>query len=119
MGVGPSPSGEGQGGKKFRVLSTGETLGRCLACSRASIGPVFWTGNRRSLALPPLRDDLAAACTSRLQAAAPFVGRTAKETISVVVRSEERRVGKEGVSTCSSRWSPDHSKNKTNKKHNN
>src|SRR3546814_18629596 len=23
-------------------------------------------------------------------------------------RSEERRVGKEGVSTCSSRWSPDH-----------
>src|SRR3546814_11247720 len=26
-------------------------------------------------------------------------------------RSEERRVGKEGVSTCSSRWSPDHSKN--------
>src|SRR3546814_10025263 len=88
MGVGPSPAGEGQGGKKFRVLSTGETLGRCLACSRASIGPVFWTGNRRSLALPPLRDDLAAACTSRLQAAAPFVGRTAKETISVVVRPD-------------------------------
>src|SRR3546814_1018517 len=24
------------------------------------------------------------------------------------VRSEERRVGKEGVSTCRSRWSPDH-----------
>src|SRR3546814_20343677 len=30
-----------------------------------------------------------------------------------VVRSEERRVGKECVSTCRSRWSPDHStKNK-------
>src|SRR3546814_15555433 len=28
-------------------------------------------------------------------------------------RSEERRVGKEGVSTCRSRWSPDHK----NKKH--
>src|SRR3546814_15587048 len=27
-------------------------------------------------------------------------------------RSEERRVGKEGVSTCRSRWSPDHSKKK-------
>src|SRR3546814_15848099 len=27
-------------------------------------------------------------------------------------RSEERRVGKECVSTCSSRWSPDHSKKK-------
>src|SRR3546814_20876690 len=25
-----------------------------------------------------------------------------------VARSEERRVGKEGVSTCRSRWSPDH-----------
>src|SRR3546814_14253099 len=32
-------------------------------------------------------------------------------------RSEERRVGKECVSTCRSRWSPDHStkKNKLNK----
>src|SRR3546814_12108701 len=28
------------------------------------------------------------------------------------LRSEERRVGKECVSTCSSRWSPDHSKKK-------
>src|SRR3546814_19127941 len=27
-------------------------------------------------------------------------------------RSEERRVGKEGVSTCRSRWSPSHEKNK-------
>src|SRR3546814_21052124 len=31
-------------------------------------------------------------------------------------RSEERRVGKEGVSTCKFRWSPYHSK-KNNKKH--
>src|SRR3546814_15786286 len=31
------------------------------------------------------------------------------------VRSDERRVGKEGVSTCGSRWSPYHSK-KTKKK---
>src|SRR3546814_20776045 len=29
-------------------------------------------------------------------------------------RPEERRVGKECVSTCRSRWSPDHSKKKTN-----
>src|SRR3546814_21167569 len=29
------------------------------------------------------------------------------------VRSEERRVGKECVSTCRSRWSPDHYKKKT------
>src|SRR3546814_2448561 len=30
-----------------------------------------------------------------------------------MMRSEERRVGKEGVSTCRSRWLPDHKKNKT------
>src|SRR3546814_12672147 len=29
-----------------------------------------------------------------------------------LTRSEERRVGKECVSTCRSRWSPDHSKKK-------
>src|SRR3546814_12754424 len=32
--------------------------------------------------------------------------------ISHADRSEERRVGKEGVSTVRSRWSPDHSKKK-------
>src|SRR3546814_20175839 len=31
-------------------------------------------------------------------------------------RSAERRVGKECVSTCRSRWSPDHSKKKKNRK---
>src|SRR3546814_11623861 len=31
-------------------------------------------------------------------------------------RSEERRVGTECVSTCRSRWSPDHEKEKTRKK---
>src|SRR3546814_14296002 len=31
-------------------------------------------------------------------------------------RSEERRVGKGGVSTCRSRWSPCHSKTKNKKK---
>src|SRR3546814_4975372 len=30
------------------------------------------------------------------------------KVIAVVVRSEERRVGKECVSTCRSRWSPYH-----------
>src|SRR3546814_19985458 len=32
------------------------------------------------------------------------------------LRSEERRVRKECVSTCRSRWAPDHSKKKKNKK---
>src|SRR3546814_16209879 len=35
------------------------------------------------------------------------------------VGSEERRVGKECVSTCRSRWSPYHSKQQTNNTHNN
>src|SRR3546814_13326961 len=34
--------------------------------------------------------------------------------LSVVFRSEERRVGKECVSTCSYRWSPYHSNKKNN-----
>src|SRR3546814_11433123 len=33
-----------------------------------------------------------------------------------MVRSEERRVGKECVSTCRSRWAPDHEKKKTRTK---
>src|SRR3546814_15458360 len=34
-------------------------------------------------------------------------------------RSEERRVGKECVSTCRSRWSPDHENKKTKNQRNN
>src|SRR3546814_15697125 len=35
-----------------------------------------------------------------------------------LLRSEERRVGKECVSTCRSRWSPYHQKKKLTKHHN-
>src|SRR3546814_18354366 len=38
-------------------------------------------------------------------------------TLRLGIRSEERRVGKECVSTCRSRWPPSHKKNKT--RHNN
>src|SRR3546814_11991124 len=31
-----------------------------------------------------------------------------RNTVAGAIRSEERRVGKECVSTCRSRWSPDH-----------
>src|SRR3546814_16729089 len=37
------------------------------------------------------------------------------ETASSVLRSEERRVGKECVSTCRFRWSPSHYKKKNTK----
>src|SRR3546814_16678058 len=39
-----------------------------------------------------------------------FVGLSPE--LSVIRRSEERRVGKEWVSTCRSRWSPEHLKKK-------
>src|SRR3546814_19496226 len=41
-------------------------------------------------------------------------GRTVCPAPALFQRSEERRVGKECVSTCRSRWSPDHSKKTTN-----
>src|SRR3546814_13856168 len=50
--------------------------------------------------------------TTRTSASAPptrnrFAGFTSRW---ITPRSEERRVGKECVSTCRSRWSPDHQK---------
>src|SRR3546814_12192051 len=42
-------------------------------------------------------------------------GRDLLEKIGFEGRSEERRVGKECVSTCRSRWSPYHSKKQRNK----
>src|SRR3546814_15102291 len=39
-------------------------------------------------------------------------GEVLRDTAVVTRRSEERRVGKEGVSTCRSRWSPYHEKKK-------
>src|SRR3546814_16029158 len=37
-----------------------------------------------------------------------FIDLTPAESSEFAARSEERRGGKEGVSTCSSRWSPEH-----------
>src|SRR3546814_21116648 len=42
-----------------------------------------------------------------------FLGSNSLGSTVVESRSEERRVGKECVSTCRSRWSPYHSKKKT------
>src|SRR3546814_19072790 len=50
-----------------------------------------------------------------------YVGKKLKTLVfedltRVAERSEERRGGKECVSTCRSRWSPDHEKNKKKRK---
>src|SRR3546814_14501343 len=37
--------------------------------------------------------------------------------MAAILSTEERRVGKEGVSTCRSRWSPSHSKKKQQSEH--
>src|SRR3546814_20248810 len=44
-----------------------------------------------------------------------FRTESGKPGMSDPYRSEERRVGKKCVSTCNSRWAPDHLKKKTNK----
>src|SRR3546814_321105 len=50
----------------------------------------------------------------RLDGAVPTRARTSASHLfrASIIRSEERRVGKECVSTCRSRWSPYHSKKK-------
>src|SRR3546814_11938675 len=50
--------------------------------------------------------------------AAPFAGPYASSALFRDRRSEERRVGKECVSTCRSRWSPSHSKTKYHNSYN-
>src|SRR3546814_19751294 len=57
-------------------------------------------------AMRATKDNLARFETQRAQLEAARPDRRAR-------RSEERRVGKECVSTCRSRWSPDHSKTTT------
>src|SRR3546814_13468327 len=67
-----------------------------------------FAGNIRRL----IGDDEAVACNERGNAA----DRRSVVECGNVLRSEERRVGKECVSTCRSRWSPYHSKKNINNK---
>src|SRR3546814_19502091 len=69
--------------------------------------------------------DLHAALPRQKHAAGHYPGRNrlsgtyltaAHQPGAAYTRSEERRVGKECVSTCRSRWSPYHEKKKANRK---
>src|SRR3546814_12180485 len=65
--------------------------------------------------LATMIDDMGLAVCGIADTADEAVAMAAQHRPDVVlmdVRSEERRVGKECVSTCSSRWSPFHSKKK-------
>src|SRR3546814_1215906 len=55
-----------------------------------------------------LHDRLATFAAGRASFRAPPLKVSAIGTFIALTRSEERRVGKECVSTCSSRWSPYH-----------
>src|SRR3546814_3706316 len=48
-----------------------------------------------------------------------LAAQAADDDVDAARRSEERRVGKECVSTCRSRWAPYHLKNKTSKQQSN
>src|SRR3546814_17710856 len=66
--------------------------------------------------LPDLGRDARAEYLSRHITGAMFMDLAElRDTANPLPRSEERRVGKEGVSTCRTRWWPFHSKKKKNK----
>src|SRR3546814_13539417 len=52
----------------------------------------------------------------RVEGRPPLAGHGLFQAGVIEVRSDERRGGKEGVSTCRSRWSPNPKKKKKNKK---
>src|SRR3546814_11937369 len=60
-----------------------------------AVGLVVGDGNR-----------VTARTAAQLRAVAGPVARQARSPFQFIARSEERRVGKECVSTCRSRWSP-------------
>src|SRR3546814_18429575 len=74
---------------------------------------------RRVLFRSPFRGEDSEACSGRARASslksAPLPKPVCAELVEALpfFRSEERRVGKECVRTCRSRWSPYHEKKKT------
>src|SRR3546814_21002875 len=95
--------------------------------TRLSISNEPWTGMgmpRNQILLVDDDPKLLRVLTLRLEAEGYGVIATASgeealqrlDNVRPQMRSEERRVGKECVSTCRSRWSPYHSKKKSNNK---
>src|SRR3546814_11909912 len=82
--------------------------GERLRLALQELGPLFVKfgqvlSTRRDL-LPP---DIADALALLQDRVAPFPGEPAESAVEAALTSEERRVGKECVSTCRSRWAPD------------
>src|SRR3546814_12071135 len=64
-------------------------------------------------AMARLGDDLAIVSAAMILGTLAETAPPIRELVAPWIRSEERRVGKECVSTCRSRWSPHHKKKKT------
>src|SRR3546814_17754551 len=88
---------------KIKAMKTVETLNE---------------GLKREYRLTITAKDIDARVDDEVKAIAPTVrmpGFRPGKVPPNLIRSEERRVGKECVSTCRSRWSPFHKKKKTRK----
>src|SRR3546814_18919557 len=93
------------------------TMGRranllfCTAAIWVAVAPPAFAQDRPPEALPDAaeaNDDGAIVVTARRREERLADVPTAASVIDITSRSEERRVGKECVSTCRSRWSPYH-----------
>src|SRR3546814_18105079 len=103
--------------------------GDALLVARVDEAPVprWWIADPAQPSTPPSEVAYPAAGTANASVTAWIVGLDGRLTevpwdaeawpylVGAGWRSEERRVGKECVSTCRSRWLPDHSKTKNNR----
>src|SRR3546814_14451825 len=91
------------------MVSRGAAAARAPGSGRASFAQIFPFSSRLAMAARAATDDAKAVHLLALGWQALWVALV----IWLSVRSEERRVGKECVSTCRSRWSPYHYKKKS------
>src|SRR3546814_11495784 len=109
----------------FRLLLIGADIGSCLDDERAiakstRAGKKFKRRRRATVAQNKARPAATLSCQAHIALSAITIATSVKlpipcATIGANRRSEERRVGNEGVSTCRSRWSPGHYKKKKTK----
>src|SRR3546814_19354383 len=74
-------------------------------------------GIRRRALVRRLAVELDALDRRHVERARQIIDDRVEQRLNPLVRSEERRAGKECVRTCSSRWSTYHKKNKNTKNH--
>src|SRR3546814_20593532 len=107
------PRGPGLGLRTLLLMAVALTLifydmrGDSLKPARAwtawSLTPVLWLAS-----VPAQLVDMARGIDTRNSIAQQNAALKQQQFVLSAQRSEERRVGKECVSTCRSRWSPDH-----------